>query len=443
MTRTPREIACVVTADIRANDAYANIVLPRAIAQHSLSTRDAADVTALTYGCARWQGFVDSVLGLIVDRSLSTVDGEVIDIIRLGTFELLIDGAPSHVVNEWVNIAKRRTRRASGFVNATLRAVSRLSVDEWREELSHAPDEDAVTVALTNHPAWIVRSFERELGAHEIDELVAANNTPAIPTLVALPGLADVPSNSQRGTLSPYAFYADQGNIALHAGLKEGFVRVQDEGSQIAALLLAQVSEIHPNEVWLDLCAGPGGKSALLAALLTPHSGTLIANEPSDHRATLVRQSLRPFSATTRVMSEDGRNAPDFSGAPFARVLVDAPCSGIGALRRRPEARWRKREDDLIDLTVLQRQLLDAAIDATEINGLVAYVTCSPDARETVDVIDATLAGRDDVEVVDTGAVFDTLGTTAVDFRRGTAVQLWPHRHNTDAMFIQLLRRTG
>ena len=125
MTRTPREIACVVTADIRANDAYANIVLPRAITQHSLSTRDAADVTALTYGCARWQGFVDSVLGLIVDRSLSTVDGEVIDIIRLGTFELLIDGAPSHVVNEWVNIAKRRTPRASGFVNATLRAVSR------------------------------------------------------------------------------------------------------------------------------------------------------------------------------------------------------------------------------------------------------------------------------------------------------------------------------
>jgi 16S rRNA (cytosine967-C5)-methyltransferase len=142
-------------------------------------------------------------------------------------------------------------------------------------------------------------------------------------------------------------------------------------------------------------------------------------------------------------MSEDGRDARDFAGAPFARVLVDAPCSGIGALRRRPEARWRKREDDLIDLTVLQGQLLDAALDATEVNGYVAYVTCSPDARETVDVIDATLAGRDDVEVVDTGAVFDTLGPTEADFRRGTAVQLWPHRHNTDAMFIQLLRRTG
>lgn len=443
MTRSARDVACDVTADIRANDAYANIVLPRAISQNVLSPRDAADATSLTYGCARWRGFLDAVIGLIVDRPLDSVDGEVLDILRLGTFELLVDVAPVHIVNEWVNIAKRRTPRASGFVNATLRRVSRTSTDEWREQLADELTCDARTVALTSHPAWIVRSFQQALDDNEVDDLIDANNTPAIPMLIALPGLADVPSTAQRGTLSPFAFLAGQGNIASHAGISDGSVRVQDEGSQVAALLLAYVSDIEPNERWLDLCAGPGGKSALLAALLSPHNGTLVANEVHEHRATLVKHALRPFDEGTHVMIADGRNAPDFSGAPFARVLVDAPCSGIGALRRRPEARWRKTEKDLNDLTALQRNLLDSALSATEVGGVVAYVTCSSDTRETVDIISATRANRDDVDVIDTGTVLESLGTIAVGYRRGTAVQLWPHRHNTDAMFIQLLRRTG
>jgi len=206
--------------------------------------------------------------------------------------------------------------------------------------------------------------------------------------------------------------------------------------------VLASVKPIQPGERWLDLCAGPGGKSALLAALLAPSGGTLVANEPHEHRADLVRTALKPFGTSTLVTSTDGRKIASASETQFTRVLVDAPCSGLGALRRRPEARWRKREEDLGSLAQLQTELLDSALDVTTVGGFVAYVTCSPDARETVDVVAAVIGARDDVELCDTPAVLDTISHDVDGARRGSAVQLWPHRHNTDAMFIQLVTRT-
>ena len=442
MSRTPRQVACDVTADIRENDAYANLVLPRAISDAGLSSRAAADATSMTYGCARWLGFIDAVLGFVMDRPISAVDGEAIDILRLGTFELLVNSEPPHVVNEWVQLAKVNVPRATGFVNATLRAVARLSPEQWRNEIEHSLSGAQKTVALTSHPEWIVRSYEEVLGVDETCELIDVNNTPAIPVMVALPGLAQVPGDAVRGEISPFAFSAPQGNISTTPGLREGRVRVQDEGSQIAGILLARAAEIAPGEQWLDLCAGPGGKSALLAALLTPHSGILWANEPHAHRAELVRQALTPFGDSIRVTEHDGRDVARELPVAFSRVLVDAPCSGIGALRRRPEARWRKHEEDLVDLTRLQTELLESALDAVEVGGHVAYVTCSPDTRETVDVVATVIGGRTDAELIDTSHVLDSIAPQIDGVRRGTAVQLWPQRHNTDAMFIQLVRRT-
>ena len=148
-----------VTADVRANDAYANIVLPKAIAAAKLSPRDAADATTLTYGTARWQGFIDAVLRECVDRPLAELDGDVLDVLRVGTFEVTVGEEPAHIVNEWVEAAKRRVRRASGLVNATLRKVSRKTPDEWREHFTTTLSGDALIEASTSHPSWIVRSF--------------------------------------------------------------------------------------------------------------------------------------------------------------------------------------------------------------------------------------------------------------------------------------------
>ncbi|MGH3360357.1 MAG: RsmB/NOP family class I SAM-dependent RNA methyltransferase, partial [Nocardioidaceae bacterium] len=207
-----------------------------------------------------------------------------------------------------------------------------------------------------------------------------------------------------------------------------------DEGSQLVAIAAAAGPVDGPDAAWLDLCAGPGGKAAMLAAIGATHSASVTANEVQPHRAQLVRQALRHNENAT-VVTEDGRH-PSWADASFDRVLVDAPCTGLGALRRRPEARWRRTADDVARLTVLQRELLDAAVTSTRPGGLVTYATCSPHLEETVGVVGAVAEGREDVEVVDAAPLLPQLGDAA-----GPYVQLWPHVHGTDAMFIAVLRR--
>jgi 16S rRNA (cytosine967-C5)-methyltransferase len=183
-----------------------------------------------------------------------------------------------------------------------------------------------------------------------------------------------------------------------------------------------------PDGHWLDLCAGPGGKAALLAALAAERGATLTANELRPHRAELVRRVTEPWSVEVHV--GDARTFAGRAGG-YDRVLLDAPCTGLGALRRRPEARWRRRPEDVGELVALQRELLDAALRLTRPGGVAAYVTCSPHPAETVEIV----AGRDLLDVRPAFPGVDQLGD-------GPTVQLWPHRHGTDAMFCAVVRRS-
>lgn len=441
MTGTPRIVALDVIADVNDNDAYANLVLPGAIRHAGLDSRDAALATDLTYGSLRWQGLLDAILDRCVNGGVARIDLDILEVLRVGAYELVIRGAAAHVVNEWVDIAKRRVRRASGLVNAALRRASERSLAEWRALIASDLTGDTASGALTSHPEWIVREFRTVLG----DETVAAldaDNVPPTPTFIALPGMGDRPAKSTPTALSPHGFTTGPGIPSDVPGVREGVVRVQDEGSQLAALLLTSVDTIRDGEHWLDLCSGPGGKTALLAAVGRPFGVRLMANELHPHRVELVRHALAPFDVDVEVTERDGRSFGTESPGTFDRVLVDVPCSGLGALRRRPESRWRKSRRDIDELVPLQRQLLESALDAVAVNGVVAYVTCSPVVAETTEVVDAVLAGRDDVERIDTSAVLRTITPTATNVDRGSAVQLWPHRHGTDGMFIQLLRRT-
>jgi 16S rRNA (cytosine967-C5)-methyltransferase len=220
---------------------------------------------------------------------------------------------------------------------------------------------------------------------------------------------------------------------------------VQDEGSQLVAHALAAAPLEGADARWLDLCAGPGGKAALLAALAARRGARLVANEVLSHRAELVRRTLAGADGVEAVTTEDGTAAPWPAGS-FDRVLVDAPCTGLGALRRRPEARWRRRAEDLRDLVPLQRSLVDAALDLVRPGGVVLYATCSPVLAETRDVLASVLVGRDDTSLGDTRSLLTATAGLRADVpdcegpMAGTA-QLWPHRHGTDAMFLALLRR--
>jgi 16S rRNA (cytosine967-C5)-methyltransferase len=192
----------------------------------------------------------------------------------------------------------------------------------------------------------------------------------------------------------------------------------------------------HVGELWLDLCAGPGGKAALLAATAAQRGARLVAAELAPHRARLVKRALQPIQGVHKVVTANGTEPPWLPGT-FDRVLVDAPCTGLGALRRRPESRWRREPGDVSRLAALQKKLLASALDSTRPGGLVAYVTCSPHPAETRLVVSDVLAGRDDVEQIDARPYLPGVP----ELGDGPDVQLWPHLHDTDAMYLALLRR--
>ena len=273
----------------------------------------------------------------------------------------------------------------------------------------------------------------------------AANSAPAV-TLVVRPGLADrdevlagVPGSTP-GRWAATAVRMSGGDPHGVPGLRTGHVAVQDEGSQLVALALAGVPLDGPaDEHWLDLCAGPGGKSGLLGAIAAERGAHLVANELQPHRAELVRGTLTALP-DVQVRVGDGREVGRLEAGRYARVLVDAPCTGLGALRRRPESRWRRTPADLGQLSGLQRELLGSALDATAPGGVVAYVTCSPHVAETRLVVADVIKRREDVTLLDAA---DALRAVApdLDLGPGPHAQLWPHVHGTDAMHLTILRK--
>ncbi len=455
---------------VREDDAYANLLLPQLLRRAGLSGREAALATELAYGALRGQGTYDAVLAACSTRPLADVDPPVLDALRLGAHQLLATRiAPHAAVGETVSLVRAaHGPGAGGFVNAVLRRLSQRDLDAWLTEVVPAvpdgadgSDLGASTAALAvrhSHPEWVVAALREALAAHgrdvaELPALLAADNARPRVSLVALPGLAApaelIAAGGRPGAWAPTAATAPAGDPADLPAVRDGRARVQDEGSQLAALaLLAAPLTGTRDSMWLDLCAGPGGKAALMAATAVAAAAQLVAVEVLPHRAALVERALaavpRGAGGGWSVRTGDGRAVGADEPSAYDRVLVDSPCTGLGALRRRPEARWRRTPADVEALAPLQRALLASALDAVRPGGVVAHVTCSPHTAETLDVLGDVLSGRDDVEVLDAPAVVAAAaGRDVPDLGEGRTAQLWPHRHGTDAMSIALLRRTA
>ena len=415
-------------------DAYANLELSRVLRERRLTARDAAFVTELVGGTLRLRGSYDAVLDQLVDRPL---DGPVRDALRLGCHQVLSMRVPTHAaVGTTVDLVKARIgHRPSGLVNAVLRKVAARTLDEWLAGRSVAD--------RFSHPAWVVDELARALDRPgELDALLTADNDRPGVTLVARPGLA---TREELGgeplAISPYAVALGGGDPGAVAAVRDGRAGVQDAGSQLVAIALTRAEVAGRDRRWLDVCAGPGGKAALLAALAAERGALLLANERQPHRARLVAQAVRAAGAgVLGVVAGDGTR-PAWPAASFDRALVDAPCTGLGALRRRPESRWRRRESDVPALVDLQVALLGAAIDATRPGGVVAYATCSPLVEETAGVLSTVVRDRPDVRLEPALPLLPEVEDAESAHVPG-AVQLWPHRHGTDAMFIAVLRRT-
>ncbi|WP_158864412.1 RsmB/NOP family class I SAM-dependent RNA methyltransferase [Leifsonia sp. AG29] len=445
-----RRVALDVLTAVRESDAYANLLLPGRIAQAGLSPADAGLATELTYGTLRMQGYYDRVIARAAGRSVDMIDPPLLDVLRLGAHQLLSMRVPAHAaVNESVALARTvGSRSGTGFVNGVLREIGRHAEEEWRlRVVERVRSEDERLAVLASHPVWIVRALRRALEAEgreaELEQLLDEDNAAPRVNLVALPGLADAPADSTPDRFSPPGFTTGGGDPLRLVEESGGRLRVQDEGSQLAALALSRATPVQPGERWLDLCAGPGGKAALLAAEALAGGASLVANELVPARADLVRRALSAVPMDVPVWEKDGTLVGREEPEAFDRILLDAPCTGLGALRRRPEARWRKTPRDVAELTALQSRLLDSAFAALRPGGTLAYVTCSPHLAETRGVVTGALDRHDGaIEQLDTAAVLQDVAMQRLDLAGAPeTVQLWPHRHGTDAMFIALLRK--
>jgi len=445
-----RRIALDVIMAVRESDAYANLLLPVRLERAKLSTADAGFTTELTYGTLRMRGYYDRVIELAANRTTDKIDPAILDVLRLACHQLLSLRVASHAaVDEAVTLAKTvGSNSATGFVNGVLRTITRTAPDDWRREVLASAKSDDERLALEySHPQWVIRAFRQSLTAEgredELLALLTADNVPPRVSLVALPGKSTVEEiNAYPSPFSPVGVTLDGGDPASLDTVRHGTARVQDEGSQIAALALSRATPATEGELWLDLCAGPGGKAALLAAEAAAAGATLIANELVPARAELVRKALAVFTPAPEVWELDGTTIGDVHPEKFDRILLDAPCTGLGALRRRPEARWRKQPKDVADLADVQLRLLESALVALKPGGTLAYVTCSPHLGETKVILQTAIRkAQGSIVKLETQEIIAGFTRETLDLPEAQHAQLWPHRHGTDAMFIQLLRK--
>ncbi|MFT4200703.1 RsmB/NOP family class I SAM-dependent RNA methyltransferase [Gordonia sp. (in: high G+C Gram-positive bacteria)] len=444
-----RATARDVLRAVRERDAYANLLLPSLLRERGLAGRDAALATELTYGTARAQGTLDAVIAAAAGRPVSEIDGRLLDVLRLGAYQLLRTRIGSHAaVSTSVDLVRAEDGQGpAGFVNAVLRKVSQRDEELWAQELAPSIADDPVghLAFVYAHPRWVADVFREALGGSigALQAALAADDSRPPVHLVARPGQVTASelalmSGGEEGRLSPYCVYLPGGDPGRLDVVREGLAGVQDEGSQLVAIAFTRAELDGPDGGrWLDLCAGPGGKAALIGSLAEVAGAHLDAVEVSEHRADLIRSVTADLPVTVHVA--DSRASGLEPG--YDRVLVDAPCSGLGSLRRRPEARWRRRPADVDELVPLQRALLTEALALVRPGGAVVYSTCSPHPAETTGVVDAVCAATG-AERLDARIFVQTDGMPIDGLGSGPHVQLWPHLHGTDAMFLAVLRRT-
>ena len=436
-----RLLAFDLVSQVNRNGAFANLRLPELLSESDLDLRDRSFVTELAYGTLRMQGKHDFAISLKADRPINELDEKIMDLLRLGIHQIFEMRVPIHAaVGETVEVARAVAGESkASYVNALLRSIS-ADLDLYDAVKS---DEKLTAIEklsiLYSHPTWIINAYYDQLKDwNAVEELLRINNIPVSPHIVAWPGKSSVEEILQVGgeklPIGTFSVLSDS-LPNDYPPIKDKRAGIQDMGSQLVAEIFFATKNDSPLK-WLDLCAGPGGKAALLHNLLLTEkpNDSFLANEPTSHRADLVARVV----PKTKVISLDGRDSQSF-GEKFDRILIDAPCSGLGALRRRPEARWRRSLNDLKELLPLQRELIDSAYEMLNPGGIIGFATCSPLLAETKSqILDAKYRHKD-LKILDI-AQFSPSGSTGVN--PDGSLQLWTHRDGSDSMFMALLQKS-
>ena len=440
-----RAIALGILERVEKTQAFANLLLDARLREARLSAADRALATTLSYGVLRWRGKLDWILGRVADRPLAELDPVVLQLLRLGAYQLCcLDRIPAFAaVDETVRLARRRAGRSAGYVNAVLRAVA---ANPRPPAADPAADALAYWTTAGSHPAWLVRRWIERLGADEAGRLMAANNEVPPLTVVANPLraspaeatclLAEAGIAAESGRLAPGVFrLAGEGGPADLPGFAAGVWIPMDEAGVLPVLAL----DLAPGQQVLDACAGGGGKTALIAAAVGERGAVQGLDSSPRALQRLAAALARLGPSNVQAMAGDARTAGVRWPAAFARILVDAPCTGLGTIRRRPEIKWRRQPEDLAAAAAVQQTILAGVAPALVPDGVLVYSTCSLEPEETVQVIETFLAAHPSFSLDDLAAQF----SPDDGLLAGGMVQAWPHRQGTDGFFVARLRRRG
>ncbi len=433
-----RLVAYELITQVNRQGAYANLRLPELLLKTKMNLADRAFTTELAYGTLRMQARHDYIASKFIDRTFAELDEKIVDLLRMGIHQITQMRVADHAaVSETVEVAKLVAGESkASYVNAILRKVVANSNDLL--EIKDFTTLRRLSIQYS-HPEWIISSFFDQMKDWaEVELFLAANNNPATPDVVAWPGKSSTDELLTLGA-TPIPGFVNGVNLPGipmdFSPIVERRAGVQDRGSQLVVENF--LASFKPGLSWLDMCAGPGGKAAYLfnSLLSMDKSATFLANEPTSHRAELVKRVVN----NQQVVSFDATVANNFN-QKFDRILIDAPCTGLGALRRRPEARWRKSLQDLKELVLLQKQLLASAYQLLSPNGVIAYVTCSPHLAETKGQVIDFLSAHSDMKILPMGKL--ELAHKEGVLSDGT-VQLWTHHNQSDAMFMAMFEKVG
>jgi 16S rRNA (cytosine967-C5)-methyltransferase len=446
MSNAPREIALEVINRVHKTGSYANLLLPKRLQESDLDVRDRAFVTELTYGTLRAKGTLDWVVKKFSSQKIDKIPDLVLDLLRMSIYQIIYMDVPDHAaVNEAVDIAKKNFHPGiSKFVNGLLRSVSR------EKENLPWPDRDADPVKYIAlkyfHPMWMVKSWIEEFGVADTEALCAANNRP--PKMMIRVNILKTDPDALAQALKDAGWTVEAGSylreaLSVRGGgditrlsqFKQGQFYVQDESSMI----IAHVVDPQPGETVLDAAAAPGGKTTHMVELMK-NKGQIISVDSNVNRVNLMKQNFSRMGASIALpIQADAKKINTVIKKPVDRALLDAPCSGLGVLARRPDSRWNKTQEQITELMSLQTDMLDAVAGAVKPGGVLVYSVCTLTRQETRLVVERLLRIREDFYVDDIAAYLpESLRADVKD----DMIQLLPHKHGVDGLFIARLRRS-
>ncbi|MCM3256559.1 16S rRNA (cytosine(967)-C(5))-methyltransferase RsmB [Paenibacillus lautus] len=437
-----------VLTQVEQEGAYSNLLLNSALQKSSLAKSDAGLATELIYGTISRLNTLDYFLDKFVNKGVRKLQPWVRGLLRISLYQIVyLDRIPDHaVVSEAVNLAKRRGHQGiSGMVNGVLRNILR------QKETLAIPEDmtDAQRISLLHsHPQWLVERWISQYGTEATEAICAANNEPPAvsvrvnTTMISRDDMLELMGShgldASPSSVSPYGIVVKgAGNMALTDWYRDGMISIQDESS----MLVAEAVQPEPGMRILDCCAAPGGKSAHMGELMKDE-GSIVANDIHAHKGKLISdQASRLGLDSISIVTGDALDLADrFEPASFDRILLDAPCSGLGVIRRKPDLKWGKSQEDIHEIAALQLRLLESVSTLLRPGGILVYSTCTIEPMENEGVVSAFLEGHSEFAIAEDGlGALSRLGENSL--ARGGGIQILPQHYHSDGFYIARLGR--